>query len=181
METTLKLIDSNYSLDRLYPCPPPFFIMIVHRISAVSLVALKSENLSIAGTGSYYIRCRVHSPLYCTVTSLHYSQCKSLHSKIRRIWKSVFTDLLLLTAAYWTCRFFKRDKVFVNLSLCQFMYLNLVTLLLWRIFFLISHQIEFYIFYCTVCAHCSVDEKNPQLNKGCRSFFPQQVFTKLQV
>jgi hypothetical protein len=29
--------------------------MIVHRISAVSLVALKSENLSMVGTGSYYI------------------------------------------------------------------------------------------------------------------------------
>jgi hypothetical protein len=56
------------SLDRVYPCPP-FYIMIVHRISAVYLVALKSENLSMAGTGSYYIRC-IEYTLHYTVTSL---------------------------------------------------------------------------------------------------------------
>jgi hypothetical protein len=79
MVTTLKLIDSNYSLDRLYPCPP-FYIMIVHRISAVSLVALKSENLSMAGTGSYYIRC-IEYTLHYTVTSLvtHCQKSRILH------------------------------------------------------------------------------------------------------
>jgi hypothetical protein len=41
----------------------------VHRISAVSLVALKSENLSMAGTGSYYILC-IEYTLHYTVTSL---------------------------------------------------------------------------------------------------------------
>jgi hypothetical protein len=45
--------------------------MIVHRISAVSLVALKSENLSMAGTGSYsyYILC-IEYTLHYTVASL---------------------------------------------------------------------------------------------------------------
>jgi hypothetical protein len=52
--------------------------MIVHRIAAVSLVALKSENLSIAGTGSYYILC-IEYTLHYTVTSLVLSGCKWWH------------------------------------------------------------------------------------------------------
>jgi hypothetical protein len=43
--------------------------MIVHRISAVSLLALKSENLSMAGTGRYYILF-IEYTLHYTVTSL---------------------------------------------------------------------------------------------------------------
>jgi hypothetical protein len=43
--------------------------MIVHRISAVSLVALKSENLSMVGTGSYDILC-IEYTLHYSVTSL---------------------------------------------------------------------------------------------------------------
>jgi hypothetical protein len=43
--------------------------MIVHRLSAVSLVALRAENLSMVGTGSYYILCTEYT-LHYTVTSL---------------------------------------------------------------------------------------------------------------
>jgi hypothetical protein len=50
----------------------------VHRISAVSLVALKSENLSMAGTGSYCILC-IEYTLYYTVTSL--VQAKEIRKK----------------------------------------------------------------------------------------------------
>jgi hypothetical protein len=58
--------------------------MIVHRISTVSLVALKSENLSMVGTGSYYILC-IEYNLHYNVTSLVLGGCQILTLEASRI------------------------------------------------------------------------------------------------